>query len=486
MKKTLLYALMWLLPAMAVVAQPAVGKGRENKFVSPAALMQGTYLGVHNRMEAWVVEGKKQQQRLVMLDGNMVPQFEVVLPDSKETRVLSTTMSDAKANILVVNEGEKRQTLVGRYGLRLDNYTVDGGMMDTLLRLEYGKKDECMVWGSSSANGEYVGVVAIVKYKENSLYRTVIALYDNDLNKLWEREFGLATMSQMLVSDEGRIVTLGLEEEGEESILVFNTITETESHTWRAAVKCDGVRTLQLAAVHGDRVLAMGSFGVPGGKKTRGLTGGVMAMSFDVSRGELVDFNMRAFQNEDANIFLNVKTKKIQKELNMPSINMVACAPTSYGCAALFAQQYGIQYEDNTGSKKLDYCSVGLHCVAVDMNGQFKWVRNLRSNLLEEEDNCLINASLVETNNATNIITVEHPKSPATYDIAKEQKQLTIGNKGNLVLYAIADDGNVKKTVLEKEAKFGVLCSVVHGDGNVMIFEGRENKTRAIDLRFTY
>ena len=468
------------------MAQPAIGRGRENKFVSPEAMAGACYVGQQAKLDAWVLRGRKDRLELAMIDANMVPQFEAELPDTKEMTCLAATMDPEQANILVFGAPNKHQTVVGAFRVKMDKYEVIGGRMDTLLRFDYGKKDECMVWGGQSPSGHFVGVLSVIKYKETGLYRTMATMYDEKLTKLWEQEVPLGSLSQLRVSDLGHFVTFGIEEEGEESIFVFNTISSRDHHTFRTKAKCDGVRMAELVGVADQQALVIGTYGVAGSKKMKKMTGGVLALSFDLQSGEPTAFTLRAFENEDINIFRNEKTKKKQKKLIVENVDMLHAVQTSYGAAAIFSLQYRLTYQNASGVEQNDYCSTGLHCMAMDRNGQIKWVRNLRRNMVQSDDYLMMDASLIEANGRTCVLTVEHKKSPDSYDIAKPAKQNTIGSEGKLVYYGINAEGEVQKLWLEKNTKYGIIRTIQHEDGNLMIYEGRKDLTRAVDLRFTY
>ena len=484
MRKTIVFFALAAL-ACLVQAQPAILKGKENKNMSVESLSDGRYLGQYGKLDCWIYEGRKHYKQLAMVNIDLEEQYKAELPGSQECQVLAASMDKQYAGVLVANKEKRNCTVLGRYKVALDSVKTVGGQMDTLIRFDYGKKDECLTWGAVSPSGNYMALIAVVRYVDELRYRTYIALFDAAGNKQWTREFALGSLNQITVTDDGRVVTLGVEPDEEGQCFVVNLVSEKNSRSNRIFVQCDPLRDLKMVTVNGSYLLAVGSFG-PSGKKFDQITLGTLSFSFNLDSAVLSGFNLLPFSNEDINIFYNKSTKKIQTQLFCESLGLVDASSTPYGCAALFGRKMRIEYTSSTGARQTDYQIVGLHCVAIDTLGDVKWVRNLRCNDLQEGSDGIVGASMLMANGKLSIIKSEHKKMPATYDISKPVSQFTIGDKANTVMYSFDENGNVQKLLVEKASKQNILRTLLRHDGSLLMLGSNGSKQRAAELKFVY
>ena len=485
MKKTMLLIVL-AMATVATQAQPALGRGRETKLVDAVKLNEGQYAGQYGKLDCWVVEGKKHQQRFSMFDLNLVEQYGVVLPKSGDSRVLAASMDATKAGVLVVDNGDKHRTVLGRYQVTLAGCSVEGTAMDTLRVLDYGKKDRCNVWGAVSPSGNYMAVVAIVEFTATSEYGTYIALFDAVGELKWSQEFALGTMSDMMVTDDGRVLTLGQEPQGEEVAIIVNYLTEANAVSIKNFLKCDPIKQLRLAALHGDHLLAVGTYGVGGGKRTEHLTSGMLSLAFNLDSNSLTNLSVRLLNNEEINTLYNKPSKKIQRELMTENYELLDQVSTDYGCAALYGRRYRVEYTNSAGRSVYDFVCVGLECMGVDTNGRVMWVRDIRRNDVQKEEGNLLGVSLLVANGRTSVVKAEHKKMPANYDVSKPAKELQAGDKANIVLYSFDAAGEGQKLVIEKGVKQSLVRALKRHDGSLLLLSSNGSKSRAAELRFVY
>ena len=264
---------------------------------------------------------------------------------------------------------------------------------------------------------------------------------------------------------------------------MFNILDSVHAVSYGVSVKCDPVSAIHLANVVGSRAIVMGTYHPASGKNADKITSGVLTLAFDLDAAELVGVNMRPFQNEDMNIFLNRKTKKIQKEQECDHIVDLGCVATPYGAVLALGRDMAVEKSSNSGSVSREGYGQGVNLVATDTSGRVRWVRNLRRNDLRE-DGGTPPLGVSTADGKVCVVKVEHAKMPSIYDISDEAKQFKQGDKGNLVVYTVDANGVTEKLLLEVKSKQTVFRALTRLDDTLLIFSGRGGKTRLAELRF--
>lgn len=483
--KRIVILLMVALLGNAMAQQAVLSKGMETKHVDAANISDGLYLGSYEGLDCWVFVGKKQLKQLVMTDQNLETLNVIDLPGSNKCDVLTGSIEGKIASVLVANQSEKQRTAVLVYRLDLDSL-VAVGPADTVELFTYERKDKCMVWGATSANKRYNAFVGIVQFTEKKQYRTEIRLFDASMNPLWETEFALGSMYDLTVTDDGTVVTLGTEREGEENHFVFNIVSEHKANTYDVVIKCDPVNEPRLIGVVASQAMVMGLFTpTEQADNADSYSGGLVGMAFDINSASLSGFVMHPYQNEDINILYNKKTKKVQHEQLAEYVKVLGFTTTPYGAAIAVGRRYRSDYTEANGTIKSTYCAMGIHCMAVDTAGQLRWVRNFRRDDRQVGDDFLLRMSMLSHNDDVCLIKSEAPKAPTVYDIAKESPELKMGDKNHLMMYSINPSGDVNKMAIENKTKHSLLRSFFRSDGTLMLLTARGSKTRLAQLKFT-
>ena len=293
-------------------------------------------------------------------------------------------------------------------------------------------------------------------------------------------------MSDMMVTDDGRVLTLGQEPQGEEVAIIVNYLTEANAVSIKNFLKCDPIKQLRLAALHGDHLLAVGTYGVGGGKRTEHLTSGMLSLAFNLDSNSLTNLSVRLLNNEEINTLYNKPSKKIQRELMTENYELLDQVSTDYGCAALYGRRYRVEYTNSAGRSVYDFVCVGLECMGVDTNGRVMWVRDIRRNDVQKEEGNLLGVSLLVANGRTSVVKAEHKKMPANYDVSKPAKELQAGDKANIVLYSFDAAGEGQKLVIEKGVKQSLVRALKRHDGSLLLLSSNGSKSRAAELRFVY
>ena len=359
-----------MLLALAATAQTkaTVEHGAESKKTTAQYMATARQIGTYEGLNCWVGTAKDERLTVTLTDHNLEPMRSMELPEGADMRVLATTIDGNKARLLLAEEGYRNMTLIYTASIDLDSMRPEAGTLP-LVQIDsvgYGKKDDCKVWGAASANGGHLGYVLIVEYKDRKQYSARTVVLDRQLKEEWNKEFAMGSMDEIAVADDGTVVTLGYEEEGEMTHFIFNVIGARKADSYDVAVKCDPVRELHLAGVTGRYAMGMGLFRPDGSKPDENLTGGVIGMAFQIDYAELSGFVMRPFQNEDLNILENKKTKKIQREQMMDYVSMNALTLTDFGAVIAAGRNYQRTYSEDNGLTSNEYHRMGLHMMAID------------------------------------------------------------------------------------------------------------------------
>lgn len=477
--------IVWVAAAVAmtasVCAQPAMTKGLEGKNLSAEELTAARYIGTLDNMDAWIMEGRKHVKQVVLTDLNLETVSTAPIEGSNNLEVLAASVSGRRTGVLLADRGSKR-TVVLRCEVDADSRAMVESY-DTVVVLDYGRKDVCMLWGATSPSGQYNALVCVVQVNETKQYSTYTALFNGRMRKEWDKQYALGSLSDVLVTDGGRIVTMGEERDAVESHFIFNVLDSTHAVTYDAAVKCDPVVDFHLTNVVGRYAVAVGTYRPEGGKKMEKMTAGVMGLSFDLDSAVLTGITMRPFQNEDMNIFLNAKTKKIQKSQMCDHIVMLGRVATPYGAAVALSREMVIEKTANNGTVTREGYGVGINLAAVDTTGRVCWVRNLRRNDIMDDDN-MVTLGVTVADGKVCVAKVEGAKYPAIYDISNDAKKFKAGDKGNLVVYSVDANGNTEKLLLEKKSKHTVFMAKTRPDDTLLIYGSRGKKTRLVELRY--
>lgn len=483
MKHIAIIPIMMLVLTATAQTKATVEHGAESKKVTAQYLSTAQQIGTYEGLNCWVGT-VKDRLTVTLTDHNLEPMRSIELPKGADIRVLATTMERNIAHLLLAEEGYKNMTLIYTSNIDLDSMRpLEGTLpLNQIDSIGFGKKDECKVWGAASRNGEHAGYVAIVEYRDRKQYSARTVVLDRTMKEEWNKEFAMGSMDEMAVADDGTVVTLGYEDEGEMTHFVFNVLGRRKADAYDIAVKCDPVRELHLAGIVGRYAMGVGLFRPEGSHPNDNMVGGTIGLAFQIDNAELTGFVMRPFQNEDLNILDNKKTKKIQREQMMDYVSMNAMTLTDFGAVIAVGRNYQRTYTEDNGMTSHEYHRVGLHMVAIDTTAAIRWVRNVRRNDLQKNGDDLLRISLLHRDGRTLLMKSESPKYPGIYDIAKEAKEYKMDSKGNLVLYSIGADGDMEKLTLAVKTPYSLLHVGKGVDGRLLLMTANGKRTRQTRL----
>ncbi len=449
-----------LLTGISAGAQFVIDKGTESRHIGDARMTDATYIGSLEDQTLWVSHARNGWQ-ITGADHGMEPIRTQGLKTAADQLLAATLSGDTVT--LVLADASRRQ----RTDLLIARCTPAGEWtVDTLQTLHHGKKDRCLLWGAVSPSRNRMAVCSIVEYTETRQYSAHITMLLADGGLDFRHEYPLGTMDQLYATDDGRIATLGTEQDGKTLHIIVNYADRGHAETNEVLVTCEPPRELKIANILGNHLVALGTVSGSGFHGAEAFCGGTLAFAYDLAEARMAGFTIRPFQNEDINILYNKPTRKAQRDLLCEHATPLAYTALPYGAAMVLGRNYEkISLADN-GTEEHSFSRVGLHVVAADTAARILWVRNLRRNDFQKGSPDLLNVGVATIDSTLCIVKSESRKMPTAYEIGKEAKMLKMGEKSNLVLYSIAADGTVNKDVLEAKSKHSLLhltprCDIV-------------------------
>lgn len=459
----------------------------------PQMAANAHYLGSEGQgpigvMDWWVTQSEKgargfakdKDWQVVKTNWHLSPQKRVDLRRTHECSYLASAMDDSTATVLLVDSSESKEAAIYRAKVRLES---GESHIDTLCKFNFTRKDKFIAWGAVSPNGKYMGMLTVMQYVKKGEYKAEATVFDNSGKVVWTREYGVGTTWNIYVTDKGEMLTLGVEHGREEEHFIVNVMNNHSGDTYDLKVKSDPVLTMRIANVQDGKMLCLGTFMPADEDPDDELTGGMVSMSFSLDSLFMKGFTMRPFMNEDVNILMNKKTKKVQRTQMVEMIEPIAVIPTPYGGLIAMGHRHKLSYTNANGTRTSTYLKQGIHMVAVDMNGTVKWVRNVRRCDVSRNDDLLYMALFAEGNTVC-LVKNEERKYPDTYDIAKEAREYEVGDKGRLVIYRIKENGEVKKDIIEKKTEHMIVNSTKRADGTTLLLSVDGRDTRKMELTF--
>ena len=471
-KVIVLLAVLMLGFAAAAQGSFTLTTGAESRNMDAEMLSEAKYLGQYEGLHCWA-GGKEGEQKVVMLtDHNMMPMSSMVLPESSEgCKIMTATMDDGKACLTLVDSSYAKMTFIYSSVIELATMRPADSTAPMVLvdSLGYGRNDHCYAWGAVSPNGRLAAIIYIVEYTDRQQYSARAILYDAQLREQWRKDYALGSMENLVVTDDGTMVTTGFEEGGDETHFIYNILERNRAETFDAVVQCPHVRQLKLAGVAGSKVIGVGTFSPAEGRYQEMLCEGVLTMAFDINSASLTGFNMRTFQNEDLNILLNAKTRRVQKYQDIDLVSVSGYTITDWGAVVAVGRNWHLNRTEDNGTTSLLYHRMGLHLVAIDTTGRVRWVRNLRRNDVQRNDNYLLGLQMTSHEGVTYIVKNEPRRTPPIYEIGREAKLLAMGDRSVLALYTISADGEVEKHILSAKTPYSLLQAIQRPDGHLLL-----------------
>lgn len=475
----------WQCAAQAQGSTITLTKGEEGKKVDVEDVMGAQFLGGNGARSCWLTREDDNKDRwcVYAMDRNQNVLGQLRLGLSREYKTVSMVKGNGVAHVVMVDSSARGRFTVVTFAVDMDSLALVDNRIDTLVNFALKKGDRCYVWGATSDDGERMGVLTLWQMAAKKQYVAEATMFDSEMDTLWNKEYPVGTTGGVAVTNEGELVTFGHEREGNEERLVIGVIGEKSGENYKVTLSGDRLEDMHIVNILGRKLFCAGLFSMKESDPEDDLTGGTAMMVFDLDSAKTSGFSLLPFQNEDMNILLNKKTKKVQKEREVPMVKVLASCGTGWGSVLAVGHAHTLRYMNANGSVTTSYYTQGIHLVAIDGKGEVKWVRNMRRNDMADDD-AMLYVGLFAEGDTVCLVKTESPKYPGDYNIAAEAKEYEVGEKSHLVMYRVAENGDVEKTVLEPKTKH-VLVGVARDDeGHILLTTTRGSKSRMVEMRF--
>ena len=486
--KKLLFTLLLANLAGAIMAQgieyQAGDKTNKKAYASgliqlAEGMQEGQLLVVEPEMKAVSMEGNP---------ANAIKALKVRLCDMEWKDVKSVTIPNSKKfyPYETFRTGSRLHTIASSYAnkkLAIRHIAVDAQSLEVtddqlLADMPTAKGDETDVWTTCSPNRQYHGVVYAVWGKNDS--RAVAMLFDSDMNKIWEQKLPYSDVYNVLVTDDGTIVTMrmGMVEDNKDITAFRVQMVNADGERHGEYILNADVSDVALLNADGNRVLAVAlegkggygvlRFGVLGNRKYTGL----WSMVFDLDNQQIAIANRHPFTDEELLILDNEDAGSKVVDRSIYFVRKVDECTTPQGGAALYQHAWREETRDTrTGMTSNETVhSKGILVVQANMRGELTVSRLPQNN--QNAGWPKVGADLLYHGDRLYVVTNESKDETDEYTpdkAAKRSKSLLFANTA-LSVYWFTPDGQGAKKVVERDNK-ALLCTPLSaGSGDRFYF----------------
>lgn len=469
MKKTLLTLLLVSL-AGAVVAQDFEFRMGEktNKKAYQASMIHiaegvqdGQLLVVEPELKAVAVGGytgnsvKALKVRLCDIEWNDQKSF--TLPNTKKYSVDHLFRTGNRLHVLISSDANKK--LAVRH-LSVDAQTLELTGDELLVDELVTSGDEYYVWTVSSSDSQYHALVYAVWGKKES--RAVAMLFDRDMNKLWEQSLAYSDVYNVILTDNGTLVTMrmGMVEDNKDLTAFRVQMLNADGERHAEYILDADVSDVALLNADGNRVLAVAlegkggygllRFGALGNRRYTGLWG----LVFDLDLRQITTANRHPFTDDELLCLANEDAGAKVADRSIYFVRKVDDCTTPQGGAVLYQHAWKVETRDQRGMNVSETVySQGILVVQADMNGTLTVNRLPQNNQNAGWPD--VGADLIAHDSLVYVVTNESKDESDQYTPdhhAKRSKSLIMANMA-LSVYWFTPDGQGAKKVVERERK---------------------------------
>lgn len=405
------------------------------------------------------------------VDVNYKETRSVAIPNTKSNGIMRASRDGSHMHV-VVSSIEKKTVVLRHVSVDLNTFTIEKD--EVLLERAIDKKEFFYHWTAASGNGNFGIVYAVVNEKTNDADVQAM-LFDRSMNKLWAHSLDVNALSQIFVTDDGRIATCGYsngEDKTDGAMLEFAIAdglgTQRGHHT--SVYKLGEMAVLN---VFGDKVLATaletdrgtgwaGSFTAGSVITTGTVYTGCAVYLFDVATPKMLNTDRHLFSKEDARVFYNAS---LVSEIASPDVNFLslrAKVATPAGGAVLYGRTW---FEKVVNAKNAmsqsTYYYKGMMLVNADSTGHIAWMKPLmHDNFLNGDFAEYTETDMVAEGGDIYIVTNESRNDGDTYDPHSAAKRAVMMGHGAVSAYRFGADGSVAKRKLTDSGISVIMTSL--------------------------
>lgn len=385
----------------------------------------------------------------------------VVLPDTRNSRLLAATLADGQVHVLLLS-GDNNEYAIRR--AVVNAATLQVAVAPTpMYRTTVAKSDLPYYKAAQSANGDFVAVLYGVYRNASKDFQIQEILLDNTLQELWAKKYPLGAVDEMMVSDEGEMLTLSyyLDSKSGRTALRFGRLDEEGETVQEASLDKPMAYVDLLNCVHGKFVMSGLLLDDPE-RRSNAQFSGFCGMVYDMRSRKLTQ-NTHLFTEEEVNVLENKKLNFGRKRNTLTAgMTPMSTAATAFGGAIAMSRLYSVTTTGNTAANGTEYFMTGTLVAAIDTNAVIVWSKPFRNFLKEPEHRWFFHNNLCAEGSTVYLVQSEPAKNSPAYDIASTAKMKAInGFKARTAVYAISPRGEVSKSMYGEASKQKVVTDLM-------------------------
>ena len=395
------------------------------------------FMGECDSLQCWISLSPHSGPSLVLHDDNADVWRHVSIENGGRYELLASSFDSCSASLMLLDSSDPRNPHVDI--CRMDLFS-DASRLDPVVAQAFhcGRNDRFYAWAASSPNGRFCALVSLIAYVDKGYYAASATLFDARMQPLWSREFPVASLDDIFVTDDGSIVTLGFEHSDFFTAFSYSCIAPDTIASRTDTVAVGAVHDLQLVHADPQGALAVGTYVPSDIQSLDSLCGGVFSVAFNFVSGAAPVVSRHRFSPQDMAVLYNRNfTDTIHSSL-ADNVDIEGIFPMPYGAVVALSRS-----EDGFIG-----CSarLGLHLVAFHTDGTIRWTRNVR----RYAPDCDIPAAIVAVDSSLFLFQNEHKRTLPLYTVEFSAREFSLSKKSNIAMYRLSHDGLISKSLIEK------------------------------------
>lgn len=417
----------------------------------------GLLLGVTDKYTTFLKNHIKKEIMVVALDENMNIVRSIELPETKDSYTQTATYFEGKVYLLTSRK-EKTSTYYER--TVVDATTMQKvGETTTIYTYTSERKDQSFQWIEQSPNGTLSGLIHITTSRKSDKFEAVQILLDEEMNIEWQRDYAIYSLSNMLVTDDGEIITIGYSG-GKTGSVYISVLNEANAFDFEEPTNLK-IKDVRLAGYKDGKILGVG-FGINASKDDAVQYFGIAA---DI-KSQRVNIGYQTLTDQECNILANIDLSKKSRGVYTDILFLKHCQPTEYGAVATIQTRMIVETCNQNGGCSIKSYSYGTLIFGIDNDGNVAWHHGIRKSMKQNGYPTLLTDAVCVEGSDVYLLQSESPKWAPVYNVEKKAKTQKM-NSGTKVLgvYHIDANGSIIKEV-EKMNKAVVLNDNTKKVGN--------------------
>lgn len=456
MKKVLLTLLFAAIASIGMGQTLTVNYGNEWKKNNVSEINDLDIVGVHNgltiatthRYGTFFNAYKKKECMVVALDKGMNITRSLAIEGSDDDEVMASSISNGKLYILTYHK-ERGKEAFNRWVVNLESMTAEGAPQEVYSQSRE-RKDKTYQWVAQTEDRSVTGLVFITTNRKSDKFEANQFLLDEEMKIEWQREYPLHSMSQMLVTEDGEIITLGRSAERENTPSKIYATIINEDNTQDVDVTANLVVTdLRLISYSKGKMLIMGlGLNVSNKKEVR-----YFGATLDFATGKM-NASYQSLTQLDLNVFNGDNQGRNSDPIGYDAFVMRHWKSTQFGAVGTLQVRWAVETCNTQGACNIKYYQQGVLIFAINDNGEILWHFPIRSDYAENGLSLLMANSLLVDGDDVYFVQTEHAKWPESYDLTKSMKTLKLHKGSKMIgVYHVSADGKMSKTKQQLEKK---------------------------------